>query len=184
MISGKRIVAVSCTAIVVTLSLTPATMTAQVSLSPREAQTDAGERVMKVWVPMRDGVKLSAIVFIPEAEGKYPVVLQRTPYKKEAWTVGHEEWTHHGYVYVVQDVRGRFDSEGTWYPFFQEKDDGYDTLAWIHKQSWSNGNVGMFGPSYNAMAQIAAISGGGATLVKSLIPTFTPADGWYRAYYT
>jgi putative CocE/NonD family hydrolase len=143
-----------------------------------------GERVLKVWIPMRDGVKLSARVFLPETEGQYPVVLQRTPYNKEDWTVGHDMWTQSGYVYVVQDVRGRFESEGTWYPFFQEKQDGYDTLAWIHDQPWSNGKVGMFGPSYNAIVQFAAIQGGSAPLLTSLIPTFVHGDAWERGWYS
>ena len=133
---------------------------------------------------MRDGIKLSARVFLPKTEGKYPVVLQRTPYNKEGWVTGHDMWTDHGYVYVVQDVRGRFESEGTWYPFFQEKQDGYDTLAWLHRQPWSNGKLGMFGPSYNAIVQFAAVQGGGAPLLKSLIPTFVHGDAWERGWYS
>ena len=143
-----------------------------------------GERVVRAWIPMRDGVKLSAKVFLPEAEGKYPVILQRTPYNKEGWVSGHDMWTQQGYVYVVQDVRGRFESEGIWYPFFQEKNDGYDTLAWIHAQPWCNGKVGMFGPSYNATVQFAAVQGGAAPLLTSLIPTFVHGDAWERGWYS
>ena len=73
---------------------------------------------------------------------------------------------------------------GTYYPFFQEKLDGYDTLSWIHQQPWCNGKVGMFGPSYNATVQYAAIQGGGAPLLKSLVPTFVHADAWVRGWYS
>lgn len=154
------------------------------------AQTDVsspagnGERVISVMVPMRDGTKLATKIFLPQAEGKYPVVLQRTPYNKENWLKGHDMWTQNGYIYVVQDCRGRFESEGHWYPFFAEQQDGYDMLAWIHQQPWSNGKVGMFGPSYNALVQFAAMQGGGAPLVTSLIPTFVHGDAWERGWYT
>jgi uncharacterized protein len=153
------------------------------------AQTDSsaqatGERVVKIWVTMRDGIKLATEIFIPAAEGKYPVVLQRTPYDKEHWIHGHEMWTQNGYIYVVQDCRGRFESEGDWYPFFAEQKDGYDTLAWIHAQPWSNGKVGTFGPSYNALVQFAAIQGGASPLITTAIPTFVHGDAWERGWYT
>lgn len=160
-------------------------LTTPLLMSAADAPQKKGEeRVLKVWAPMRDGVKLATKVFLPAAEGKYPVVLQRTPYDKERWLHGHDMWTREGYVYVVQDTRGRFESEGTWYPFFQEMNDGYDTLVWIHQQPWSNGSVGMFGPSYNALVQFAAMKAGGAPLVKSLIPTFVHGDAWVRGWYT
>jgi putative CocE/NonD family hydrolase len=145
---------------------------------------DSAERVLNIMVPMRDGTKLATKIFLPAAEGKYPVVLQRTPYNKESWTNGHDMWTKNGYVYVVQDCRGRFESEGNWYPFFAEQKDGYDTLAWIHQQAWANGKVGMFGPSYNALVQFAAMQGGGAPLVTALMPTFVHGDAWERGWYT
>jgi putative CocE/NonD family hydrolase len=142
------------------------------------------ERVVNAWVPMRDGTKLATKIFLPPADGKYPVVLQRTPYNKEHWVGGHDMWTREGYVYVVQDTRGRFESEGTWYPFFQEKQDGYDTLAWIHQQQWCNGKVGMFGPSYNAIVQFAALQGGGGPMLQALMPTFVHGDAWERGWYS
>ena len=183
MVLRTGIVAVCRTMIVSSFFMIGMTI-AEVDGSTEENHAEAGERVLKVRIPMRDGVELSATAFLPGQEGKFPVVLQRTPYQMENWVSGHEKWTHHGYVYVVQDVRGRFESKGTFYPFFQESNDGYDTLAWIHKQPWCNGEVGMFGPSYNAIVQFAAIRGGGAPLVKSLIPTFTSGDLWVRGFYS
>lgn len=105
-----------------------------------------------IMIPMRDGVRLSADVYLPEGEGPFPVILVRLPYgKEEAYTympaIGRF-WAHKGYAFVVQDVRGKFESEGTFVPFIHEVDDGYDTLEWISQQPWSDGNVGMMGESY------------------------------------
>lgn len=75
----------------------------------------------------RDGVNLFADIYRPRAEGKFPVILMRTPYDKAAnWAVGPAyQMVPHGYVVVVQDVRGRYTSEGEWYPFRHESEDGY-----------------------------------------------------------
>ena len=105
-----------------------------------------------IMIPMRDGVQLSTDVYLPEGEGPFPVILVRLPYgKEEAYTympaIGRF-WAHKGYAFVVQDVRGKFESEGTFVPFIHEVDDGYDTLEWISQQPWSDGNVGMLGESY------------------------------------
>jgi putative CocE/NonD family hydrolase len=108
-----------------------------------------------VLIPMRDGVKLAADVWLPEAPGRYPVLLARTPYMKTG--LGLHEWASffasRGYVVAVQDTRGRGDSEGTFDPFFGEGRDGYDTIEWLAAQPWSNGRVGMLGPSYLGTAQ-------------------------------
>src|SRR5262245_52072347 len=109
-------------AILIFALLTPGKMPGALQGTSVTDQKRAGQRVLKLWAPMRDGVRLSTKVFLPEKDGKYPVVLQRTPYNKEGWGAGHEMWTQQGYAYVVQDTRGRFESEGTWYPFFQEKE--------------------------------------------------------------
>jgi putative CocE/NonD family hydrolase len=104
-----------------------------------------------VAVPMRDGVKLYADVFRPTAPGKYPVIVSRTPYSTErapsAYAAG-VFFAHRGYVYVLQDVRGRHESEGKWEPFRNDVEDGYDTIEWAANQPWSNGKVGMEGGSY------------------------------------
>lgn len=98
---------------------------------------------------MRDGVKLAADVYKPEGEGPWPVVLMRTPYGKRVMVRGdgHKRYTDAGYVYVVQDVRGKGNSEGEYVPFFSAREDGYDTVQWAAARPWANGKVGMTGAS-------------------------------------
>ena len=83
-------------------------------------------------VPMktRDGVTLHADIYRPQGDGKYPVLLQRTPYDKNGASAFAHRAAAHGFLVVVQDVRGRYTSEGEWYPFKHETDDGYDTIEW------------------------------------------------------
>ena len=105
-----------------------------------------------VMVPMRDSVKLATDVYIPEGGGEWPVVLIRTPYGKGGMEVLALQANMRGYVFVSQDFRGRFDSEGDDYPVFLhggwgEHQDGYDTVEWIAAQGWCNGKVGAFGIS-------------------------------------
>jgi putative CocE/NonD family hydrolase len=108
-----------------------------------------------VMIPMRDGVKLAADVWLPEAPGRYPVLLVRTPYEKTGFKL--YEWAQYfasrGYVFAVQDTRGRGDSEGTFDAFFGEGRDGYDTIEWLAAQPWSNGRVGTLGLSYLGTVQ-------------------------------
>jgi len=119
-----------------------------------------------VWVPMRDGVRLSADVYLPEKEGRYPVLLTRTYYGKCNSDLTDEEmkefihyFVERGYVMVIQDCRGRYDSEGEFYIEIYDFDDGYDSVEWCGTQEWSNGNVGMFGCSYpGCMCWAAAIT--------------------------
>ncbi len=110
-------------------------------------------------VKMRDGVTLYADIYHPDADGKFPVLLQRTPYDKQGWsgdTSFFFKAAARGYVVVVQDVRGRFSSEGNWTPFFNEAKDGYDTIEWAAALPYSNGKVGMFGGSYVGATQMLA----------------------------
>jgi uncharacterized protein len=118
-----------------------------------KAYPPANEIVIENMVPakMRDGVTLYADVFRPAGPGKYPVVVSRTPYSTERFPNSYAMGvflSRRGYVYVYQDVRGRFESEGRWEPFRDDLDDGYDTIEWAAKQEWSNGKVGMEGGSY------------------------------------
>ena len=92
--------------------------------------------------PMRDGVVLRADVFRPAAPGKYPVILQRTPYNKNLTTVGLLMFdviraASEGYAVVIQDSRGRYSSEGEFYTFRDDILDGYDTVEWCAVQPWS-----------------------------------------------
>lgn len=105
----------------------------------------------RVAVPMRDGVNLYADVYRPQKEGKYPVLVSRTPYSTERYPSAYAAavfFARRGYAYVFQDVRGRHESEGKWDAYRDNIDDGYDTVEWAAKQSWSNGKVGMHGGSY------------------------------------
>ena len=105
---------------------------------------------------MRDGVTLRADIFRPKADGKFPVLLQRTPYDKNNEVRIGLEGAARGYVVIVQDVRGRYTSDGEWYTFKHESDDGYDTIEWAAALPYSDGKVGMFGGSYVGATQMLA----------------------------
>ena len=109
-----------------------------------------------IQVPMRDGVKLAANVFFPEGGASFPVLLNRTPYIKDTALRMKRaaEYTQAGYAVVHMDVRGRGNSEGVFNPYFQEIEDGYDSIEWCGTQVWSNGKVGTFGGSYEGWTQI------------------------------
>lgn len=109
-----------------------------------------------VTMKTRDGVTLRADVYSPAAEGKYPVLLQRTPYNKDGAVDFAMQAVARGYIVVVQDVRGRYASDGDWYPFKYEGNDGYDTIEWAAGLPDSNGKVGMFGGSYVGATQMLA----------------------------
>lgn len=104
-------------------------------------------------VPMRDGINLSADVYLPAAEGLYPAIVTRKPYDNTNDARTGAFYAHNGYVFVAQDVRGRGDSEGQFRAFHQEAKDGYDTIEWVARQPWCNGKVGMTGASYPGMVQ-------------------------------
>lgn len=103
-------------------------------------------------VPMRDGVTLSADVYLPAGEvQKRPVILSRTPYLKASMAVVEraQEFVKRGYVYVAMDVRGRGDSDGeNFNPYVNEGRDGYDSIEWCASQEWSDGKIGTYGGSY------------------------------------
>jgi putative CocE/NonD family hydrolase len=133
-----------------------------------------------VSVKMRDGVSLVADVFRPLSDEKFPVVLQRTPYNRAGETRTANELAAHGYIVVLQDTRGRFDSDGEFYPFRNESADGYDTVEWAAKLDQSNGKVGMFGGSYVGATQMLAAMSVPPHLV-SVFPYVTASeyyDGW------
>jgi uncharacterized protein len=129
---------------------------------------------------MRDGVTLRADIYRPKAEGKYPVLLVRTPYDKQ-WISGFgHKAAARGYVVIAQDVRGRFESEGEWYTFKNESQDGYDTVEWAAALPYSNGKVGMFGGSYVGATQFLAAMAKPPHLA-GICPNVTASnyhDGW------
>ena len=140
--------------------------------------------IRQISVPLRDGVKLAATIFLPKEEGVYPVVLQRTPYNRLGWISGAEEWAKSGYVFICQDVRGRYDSEGEFDFLSQESNDTPDTVAWIRRQPWCNGKVGMMGPSYLACTQFYGVTRGtGGENPDALIPSFFGGNAWKHGFY-
>lgn len=108
---------------------------------------------------MRDGTILMADIYRPEKDGKFPVLLERIPYSKgfmpfASLSLDPLAAAHAGYVVIIQDVRGRFESEGdTFYIYKNEFEDGYDSVEWAASLPYSDGNVGMFGVSYMGMTQ-------------------------------
>ncbi len=154
------------------LSLIPALLAAA---EPYKVATETAVRA-----EMRDGVGLVADVYRPEAEGEFPVLLQRTPYNRKNGAGDARELASHGYIVVVQDTRGRFDSEGEFYPFRDETNDGYDTVEWAAKLPGSNGKVGMYGGSYVGATQMLAAIAKPPHLV-AISPYVTASeyyDGW------
>jgi putative CocE/NonD family hydrolase len=129
---------------------------------------------------MHDGAKLRADIYRPKAEGKFPVLLVRTPYDKTREMEFGVRAAARGYVVVAQDVRGRFQSEGDWYPFKNESQDGYDTVEWAAALPYANGKVGMFGGSYVGATQfLAAIAK--PPHLAGICPNVTASnyhDGW------
>lgn len=105
-------------------------------------------------VPMRDGVDLAADVYRPAGEGRWPVLLHRLRVSKSkggivgGLMINPLEAARQGYAVVIQDIRGRYASEGLLYPFVNEANDGYDSVEWAAGQPWSNGDVGIYGSSY------------------------------------
>ncbi len=111
-----------------------------------------------VMVPMRDGVNLSTDLYFPEGAGeKLPVILIRTPYSKSEFrpeTSAAHIFAGQGFVVPVQDVRGKFESEGDYTVSAGDTNDGYDSLDWLAKQAWSTGKVGTYGCSYRGENQV------------------------------
>lgn len=107
-------------------------------------------------VQMRDGVNLATDIYAPVTAGRYPVLLARSPYNKNGERRRGIFFAQHEYVFVAQDCRGRYASEGELYPLIHEGRDGYDAIEWAASQPWSNGQVGTTGASYLAMDQYAA----------------------------
>jgi uncharacterized protein len=106
-----------------------------------------------VRVPMRDGVSLATDIYLPPRVGQAPdqrwsTILMRTPYDKHGAKADAEFFARHGYVFVVQDTRGRYASDGVWHMLTDDGRDGFDTCQWIGRQSWSNGKLGTIGTSY------------------------------------
>jgi hypothetical protein len=146
---------------------------------PQEFVKESG-----VAVPMRDGVKLRAEVWRPRGGGKWPTLVYRTPYGRLAAVRSYATFrkaVERGYAVVIQDVRGRYDSEGEYVAYQNEGGDGYDTIEWAATQPWSDGRVGTFGLSYPGAVQwLAAMER--PPHLKAMVPAMTfstPSNFFY-----
>ena len=139
-----------------------------------------------VMAPMRDGVRLAADIYRPNDDQQYPVLVHRIPYNKSiAQNIGSQMVNpvvaaEHGYVVVVQDCRGCFESEGIMTLYVDEQEDGYDTVEWAAVQPWSNGKVGIYGSSYMGVTTLQATAAAPPHL-EAAMAYLTAAnlyDGW------
>lgn len=141
-------------------------------------------RLLHVSVPMRDGVHLSANIFLPAEHAHVPTILVRTPYGKGTGLIpNYQAFVERGYAVVVQDVRGRYESEGVFEQFHHEPVDGDDTLNWIASQPWSNGKIGMIGGSYVGITQWKAAWRNNPHL-KAIFPVVSGDDDYRDRYYS
>jgi putative CocE/NonD family hydrolase len=141
-------------------------------------------RQLHVLVPMRDGIRLSANIFLPPERLRVPAILVRTPYGKgETLTANYQALLDHGYAMVIQDVRGRYESQGVFDPLRQEPADGDDTLNWIARQPWSDGKIGMTGGSYLGIAQwkLALLNN---PHLKAIFPVVSGDDDYRDRFYS
>ena len=135
------------------------------------------ERRVDVRVPMRDGVTLSMDLFLPRGAGASPAILIRTPYSNNNQKLIEKgsRLASQGYVCAVQDVRGRWDSDGDYYPFLNEAEDGFDAQQWLGGQSWCDGSVGTAGASYLGTTQWRAAPLG-SEFLKCMAPRVICTD--------
>jgi putative CocE/NonD family hydrolase len=139
---------------------------------------------MDVRIPMRDGVTTSVDIYRPDAEGRFPAVLVRSPYSNNTEAnVAQSRWfAERGYVYLYEDVRGKYDSAGDFYPFRHEPDDGFDVDEWIGRQPWFNGKLGTRGGSYTGFTQWGqAIRG--SKYLTAMAPQVTTPDIYGNWFY-
>jgi uncharacterized protein len=142
------------------------------------------EKRLHVRVHARDGVHLCTNVFRPAGSERRPAILVRTPYNKGSdITPNYQAFVEHGYAVVVQDVRGRYHSDGVFDPYYQETPDGDDTLNWIAAQPWSNGKIGMIGGSYLGIVQWKAALSGNPHL-KAIFPVVSGDDEYRDRFYS
>jgi putative CocE/NonD family hydrolase len=157
-------------------ALIPFVLVVACSVTALAAQGEFGLHIeTKVMVPMRDGVRLATDIYRPTRNGKLfdepgPVILIRTPYGRGSGKAAEGKYfASYGYSVVMQDTRGRYDSEGVWRWLADDGPDGVDAAAWIAKQPWSNGRIGMMGTSYVGGTQYALVLEG-SPHVKTIIP--------------
>jgi putative CocE/NonD family hydrolase len=147
-------------------------------------QSPSVQEQLALVIPMRDGVRLAADLFLPHGTGRWPTLLLRTPYSRKAPGVrSYRFFAQRGYAVLIQDVRGRYASQGVFGPTQQQGPDANDTINWISEQSWSNGRVAMAGGSYLGMVQWwAAIQDNPHLLAIS--PVFSGDDEYLDRFYS
>lgn len=152
---------------------------AKLSQPKYKVRTEANVRV-----PMRDEVTLATDIYRPDAEGRFPAILVRTPYNRAtAQSVPQSRWfAERGYVVLQQDVRGRWDSDGHFYAFKNEANDGFDMDEWIGKQPWFSGKLGTMGGSYVGYTQWAQAVRGSKYL-SAISPAITTPDIYGNWFY-
>ena len=134
-------------------------------------------------VPMSDGVRLAADVYLPEGDGPFPVLLTRTPYNKDRGERAARRYAAEGYAVVVMDSRGIYASRGDWLPYTTEARDGYDTQQWVGEQEWSNGKIGMYGTSYPGFTQLLPARFR-SPYVKAIVPIAAQSDNFGSIWST
>ncbi len=152
-------------------------------------------RRLTAFIAMRDGVHLATDVYLPAGEGPWPVLLERTPYGRRGTNHADRSvadpapqpkpqiaarFAAAGFAYVLQDCRGRFDSEGEFAKYLHEQADGVDTLAWIRAQPWCGGRIGTLGFSYGAHVQTALA----AASPPGLAAMFVDSGGFSSAFHS
>jgi putative CocE/NonD family hydrolase len=158
-------------------------MTQQTQACSPPAYEASTER--NVMMPLRDGVTLATDIYFPavngeKVDGQFPVVLTRTPYDKSNLAATGKYYAERGYVAAMQDVRGRYESQGTFYPFAHEGPDGYDAVEWLAEQPWANGKVGTLGASYCAADQ-SALASLNPPHLSAMIVTFGPSSYFHSS---
>lgn len=135
-------------------------------------------------IPMRDGVRLYAALYRPDTGTRFPTLLCRSPYSTQhpRYLEWMKRFVQAGYAVVLQDSRGRYESEGKWQPYVDETDDGYDTQQWIGAQPWCDGSVGTFGISYPGFTQILPAHLR-SPYVKALVPIANQEDNYGHMRY-
>lgn len=139
------------------------------------------QAIQKTQVRMRDGVELSTQLFLPEGKGPWPVIIVRDPYSFSQY-VSCKVFVQYDYACVYQEVRGRGPSQGTWYPFTDERRDGLDTIAWVLEQPWQNGRLALHGGSYLGVVQWA-VAGDLPPEVKTFVPVVAHGDVYELSYH-
>lgn len=138
-----------------------------------------------VMVPLRDGVRVATDLYFPARDGvkvagEFPVVLNRTPYDKTGHGGEGRFYAERGYIAAMQDVRGRYVSEGEFYAFAHEGPDGYDAVEWLAAQPWCNGRVGTLGASYEAAVQ-SALASLNPPHLAAMVVTFGPSSYYHHS---